>query len=258
MSKPITGDRIIDPNDQPTINRILQTIRNKESHSNYTAVNKGDGVTTNQATGAYQYLNSTWKGWAAKYSVAASYPTAAQAPPHIQDFIAEINVRAILASHSNHLAAVPIVWYYPKAWDNDAILDSIPAKSQGNTQTVRQYAEAWIKSYDGTSAGGANSDVSQVVPDSNSPMSVFDTVEYGLTHPWNGLLALATSPLDAIKAIGEMLSAAGRFLTNPDTWIRVLQVIGGTFLVGMGLWIATHSSDNMVPSGGLVSAAALA
>lgn len=254
MAKPIAGDRIIDPNDQPTINRILQTIRTKESHSNYTAINKGDGKTTNLATGAYQYLNSTWKGWAAKYAPAASYPTAAQAPPHIQDFVAEMNVRGILASHSNHLAAVPVVWYYPKAWDNDSLLDAIPAPGQGNTQTVRQYAENWIKTFDGTSPTGANSDMSQVVPDANSPMSIWDTVLYGFTHPQDSV----ANPLDALKAIAEMMATAGRFLASPGTWIRLLQVMGGTVLVGMGFWIITHNSENMVPSvSGIAATAAL-
>lgn len=252
MAKPIAGDRIIDPNDQTTINRILQTIRTKEAGNNYTAINKGKGANTNWATGAYQYLNSTWKVWASRYSVASPYPTAAQAPPHIQDFIAEMNVRSILASHSNHLAAVPVVWYYPKAWENDMLLDQVPVPGQGNTMTVRAYAESWIKTFDGTSPTGPNANIPQIVPDANSNQSVWDAILYGVTHPLDAI----TNPFDAMKALVEMLATAGKFLANPDTWIRLLQVVGGTVLVSMGFWVITHDSGNMIPKASDAIAAA--
>jgi hypothetical protein len=252
MSKPIAGDRLIDPNDTTTINRILETIRKKESGGNYTAINKGDGVTKNIASGAYQYLNSTWQGLVKNlnYEPGMQYPSAYQAPKSVQDFVAEVNVRRILATHGNHLAAVPIVWYYPAAWDNDAILDRIPAPSQGNKQTVRQYAEGWIRTFDGTSATGANADKAQVVPDTNSPMSPWETVVYGLTHPWEGL-ATITTPLDAIKA-------AMAILFSGQTWIRVLQVLGGVLMLGMGTWILTHEQPVGAAVKGATSAATMA
>lgn len=234
-SKPIAGDRVIDPTDQTTINHILKTIRTKESGGNYTAINKGHN-TTNWATGAYQFLNSTWKGLSKGVESAAGIPSAYQAPPSVQDFVAEIYVRQVLASHGNHLAAVPVSWYYPRAWDNDALLDAIPAPQQGNTQTVRQYAENWIKTYDGTPVQPNERNTSQVVPD--------------------GLPGIGTQILDALNPsnvfhgltnIGEVFAKMFEILTSAGTWIRVLQVLGGLSLVGMGLWIVTHNTSDMVP-----------
>lgn len=235
MSKPIAGDRVIDPNDQITINRILKTIRTKESGGNYQAVNKGDGVTVNIASGAYQFLNSTWRKLAAGKETAAGYPSAYQAPPNVQDFVAEAYVRSILSTHGYQLASIPVTWYYPSAWNNDALLDRVPAPNQGNTMTVRAYAEAWIKTFDGV-APDTNITAPQLVPDTNSPMSIWDTVLYGFTHPQDAV----KNPLDAMKAIAEMLAVFGRFISNPNSWVRILKVIGGLVAIGMGMWIITH------------------
>lgn len=225
MSKPIAGDRVIDPNDQASIDRILATIRSKEAGGNYTAVNKGDGVTTNWATGAYQFLNSTWRGLAKQYAVAAQYPTAYQAPKSVQDFVAEAYVRSILATHGWQLSSVPITWYSPSAWNNDAKLDAIPAPGQGNKQTVRQYAETWIKTFDGISPG-TNTSVPQQVP--NGPPGILTQMWDAVSDPASVFSGL-TSMVDLVRAAFEILTSAG-------TWIRVLKIIGGLIAIGVGLW----------------------
>lgn len=239
MTKPIAGDRVINPNDQATIDRILATIRIKEGGSKgYTAINKGDGVTTNQATGAYQFLNSTWKGLTRNTEVASQYPAAYQAPPSVQDFVAESYVLSILATHGYQLASVPVTWYYPRAWGNDAILDTIPAPNQGNTMTVRAYAEAWIKTFDGVTPG-TNTSKPQVVPSSSVPGGIGSQVWDAVSNPFSVFSGL-TSMVDLVKAMFEILTSAG-------TWIRVLKILGGMIAIGMGLWIVTH--DQPVKAG---------
>lgn len=67
------------------IGRFLACVRQHESHGNYRAENP---VST--ASGAYQYLDSTWRG-VAKWvrvngrKVAVKYPRASAAPAWVQD-----------------------------------------------------------------------------------------------------------------------------------------------------------------------------
>lgn len=120
---------------------ILDTIRTRESGGDYTA-----HAAKGSAAGAYQYVTGTWKHWADQAEISADlYPTADSAPPHIQDQVAGVNVTSILADHNNLVEAVPVIWYYPIAWDNDTIMDQVPAPQFGNTLTVREYQTGWLK-----------------------------------------------------------------------------------------------------------------
>jgi hypothetical protein len=105
---------------------ILDTIRTLESGGNYEIRNANAS-----AAGAYQYITSTWRYWAEQADVSTdTYPTADTAPPHIQDQVAGVNVSAILADNDNQVETVPVVWYYPAALGNDAIMDRIPVSRQ--------------------------------------------------------------------------------------------------------------------------------
>lgn len=242
MSTPIAGDRIVNPLDPLVIEHILQTIRNRESHSNYQALNK-----TASASGAYQYIDSTWKTKAIAVPGASQYPRAYQAPKTIQDAVAAANVMGILAVTGNHLAGVPVYWYSPAAWGNDAKLNSIPAPEAGNTQTVRQYAEGWLKDYDKWTGFEGDPQVVGTGGGINFPGSgILKDIGGSAADVFEGL----TSPLDVLKKIAELLTSAG-------TWIRVAQVVGGAAFVGMGLWIITHDSGSMVPKVPTIAAAAL-
>lgn len=213
----IAGDAIVDPSDRKVIDRILATIRGMESGGNYQQLNK-----TATASGAYQYVNGTWVTKSKAVSGANSYPRAYQAPPSVQDAVAEADVRAILSATGNHLAAVPVMWYYPISWPpregtNKGEIDYTPP---GNPLTVRQYAEAWLKRYYSaqiiaTGSGG----VQQGLP--NPVKAVKDAVNS------------ATSMLEVVKQIFSQLSSMA-------LWIRILKVIGGLIAIGMGLWIVTH------------------
>jgi hypothetical protein len=59
-----------------TLPAVLTAIMQCESSGNYTAVNPSSG-----ASGAYQFLTSTWQS----LSAGAGYATAAAAPPAVQD-----------------------------------------------------------------------------------------------------------------------------------------------------------------------------
>ncbi|MEP2372754.1 M23 family metallopeptidase [Ilumatobacter sp.] len=132
---------------------ILDTIRTLESGGNYQIESGGSS-----ASGAYQYIDTTWRYWAGEADVSTDlYPTAASAPDFIQDQVAGVNVSAILADNDNSVEAVPIVWYYPAALDDPSWMDRIPAPSAGNTLTVREYQTRWLDTYnEKAEAGGEN------------------------------------------------------------------------------------------------------
>ena len=98
---------------------ILDTIRTLESGGNYQIE-----AARSSASGAYQYIDSTWRYWAEQADISTDlYPTAASAPDFIQDQIAGVNVSAILADNDNSVDAVPIVWYYPAALNDQSWME---------------------------------------------------------------------------------------------------------------------------------------
>ena len=70
---------------------VLATIRTIESGGNYTVQNAGS-----TASGAYQFLDSTWANF-------GGYPHAWQAPPAVQDAKALTEVQAILGSNGGEV-----------------------------------------------------------------------------------------------------------------------------------------------------------
>jgi len=65
---------------------FLACVRRHESGGSYTAKNPNS-----TASGAYQYLNSTWRTMSARAGH-GGYPTARHAPPHVQDAVAQYTV----------------------------------------------------------------------------------------------------------------------------------------------------------------------
>ncbi len=121
---------------------VLATIRTLESGGDYTARAAGSS-----ASGAYQFLDSTW----ADYS---GYAHAWQAPPEVQDAKAAENVRGVLDRNDGDVTAVPVIWYIghlPAAGSPE--WDEVPAPSAGNVLTPRQYQQRWLAEYDRELAG---------------------------------------------------------------------------------------------------------
>jgi murein DD-endopeptidase MepM/ murein hydrolase activator NlpD len=118
------------------VSAVLATIRQLESGGDYTAQAAGSS-----ASGAYQFLDTTWNHY-------GGYPRAADAPPDIQDAKATEHVAHILDSNGNDTAAVPIVWYIghlPPPGSPE--WDTTPAPQAGNTLTPRQYQQRWLAAY---------------------------------------------------------------------------------------------------------------
>jgi len=114
------------------IANILATIRYLESRGNYTiAPNKGN------ASGAYQFIESTWDGY-------GGYRHAYQAPPAVQDERAAADVLRFLTMWNNDVSMIPVMWYYPRAARDTALMDIVPVPSAGNILTVREYQQRWL------------------------------------------------------------------------------------------------------------------
>ena len=96
------------------IGDILLTIRTIESGGNYTIPKNRGG-----ASGAYQYIDSTWNNY-------KGYPSAYLAPPEVQDERALADVNAILWNWKGDVSMVPVIWYYPLAVSNPVVDGSGP------------------------------------------------------------------------------------------------------------------------------------
>ena len=118
---------------------ILATIRDKESSGgNYTARSP-----SSSASGAYQFINSTWRNLTNKFGIGKEYRTAADAPPQVQDAVAAAYVSDILRRNNNDLSKVPLEWYT----GNSAGIMSASAVAANNGQTGNVYVDDWMRRY---------------------------------------------------------------------------------------------------------------
>jgi len=121
------------------IDTVLATIRTIESGGDYTAEARGS-----TASGAYQFLDSTWNGY-------GGYTRAADAPPEAQDALARRHVETVLEQYGGDVGAVPVVWYIgrvPEAGSPE--WDQIPAPEAGNVLTPREYQARWLDEFAAT------------------------------------------------------------------------------------------------------------
>ena len=107
------------------LEQVLATIRTLESGHDYQAINNGNGY--NRATGAYQFLRSSWASY-------GGYPEAWQAPRETQDAKAAEWATAILQEHGGDVGAVPVAWYIGHVpAPGSPRWDTVPVPSAGNT-----------------------------------------------------------------------------------------------------------------------------
>lgn len=121
--------------------QILATIKQRESQGNYSSENPAAGAT---ASGAYQFIDSTWQSLTAKYGIGTEYTRAVHAPPEIQDAVAKEYVKEILKQNNGDVSKVPLVWYT----GNAAGKISAAAIAKNGGLTPQQYQANWMKDFD--------------------------------------------------------------------------------------------------------------
>lgn len=119
----------------PDVNQILSTIRQVESSNNYGAQAKGSS-----ASGAYQFIDSTWQASTKKAGLGTEYARAKDAPPEVQDAVAAFAVRDILNRTGNDVTKVPLVWYTGNP-EGRMTADALKA-NQGLTPD--KYQQKWL------------------------------------------------------------------------------------------------------------------
>lgn len=119
------------------LEEILAAIRQRESGNNYQAK-----APKSSASGAYQFVDSTWQGLLKRYDLTGP-SSARDATPQLQDYVAGRYIADILKSHGGDLRAVPAVWYTGKY--DPSKLDYVPHPEAGNNLSVRAYVDHWLE-----------------------------------------------------------------------------------------------------------------
>ncbi len=55
-----------------------------------------------------------------------------------------VDVNRFLAQWNNDVSMIPVMWYYPRASRDAALMDIVPVPSAGNVLTVREYQQRWL------------------------------------------------------------------------------------------------------------------
>jgi hypothetical protein len=144
--------------------QILETIKKRESGGNYNAQNP-----YSSASGAYQFIDSTWQGLTRKYGIGSEFKSAKLAPKDIQDAVAKKYVDEILTQAGGDVSKVPLAWYTGNIQGNLG-----GAKIAPGHPGVSEYQSKWMNDYNkmgGVSgpAGGYTSQLSNVNPGSSLP-----------------------------------------------------------------------------------------
>lgn len=126
--------------------QVLETIKKRESSGNYQAQAPGSS-----ASGAYQFIDSTWRSLAKKYNIGTEFARAGDAPPDVQDAIASKYVEDILKQTGGDVSKVPNVWYTGNV--EGKMSDQALKANRG--QTATEYQEKWLKDFNKISSAGA-------------------------------------------------------------------------------------------------------
>jgi LysM repeat protein len=119
--------------------KVLATIRQMESGNNYTAQNP-----TSSASGAYQFIDSTWQSLTKKAGIGTEFKSAKDAPAAIQDQIAQMYLQEILGKAGGDLSKVPTAWFTGNVQGKSSVVS--PAQ-------VQAYVQKWMGIYSGMPGG---------------------------------------------------------------------------------------------------------
>lgn len=120
------------------VDKILATIRTRESGGDYGIKAKGSS-----ASGAYQFIDSTWQAQAKKAGVGTEFKSAKEAPKEIQDAVARAYVQDILNQAGGDVSKVPLAWYTGNI--QGKISPEALAANQGLTPEM--YQSKWLKDF---------------------------------------------------------------------------------------------------------------
>lgn len=138
--------------------KILETIKQRESGGNYQAQAKGS-----TASGAYQFIDSTWQSLTKKYGIGGEFKSAKMAPKEIQDAVAKKYVDEILKQSGGDVSKVPLTWYT----GNPQGKMSASALAANNGLTPEAYQSKWMADYNKVSTAGPRDRYKPVVTATN-------------------------------------------------------------------------------------------
>jgi len=132
------------------VDRILATIRQRESSGNYGLQGRGPG---NTASGAYQFIDSTWQSMTKKFGMGTEFATAGSAPKEVQDAVAKAYVQDILKRAGGDVSKVPLEWYT----GNLQGAMSPAALRANNGLTAESYQSKWMSEFQKQPGGASQS-----------------------------------------------------------------------------------------------------
>ena len=232
MSFPaIQGDMTMPtPVSNITMNGILATIRAMEPNGQY-----------GSASGAYQFIDSTWRSLAVAVGGAANYARAKDAPPAVQDMVAAFRANQLMNSYGGHLAAVPIGWYDQASLNDSARVDTAPP---GNPLTVRQYAEKWLTLYRAKNfsvGGGIDPTGVSTLPGAGIVGAVVNGVGGAVDAAGNAVTSVGKGVFGAVSSVSDFLN----LISDPKFLIRALKVVGGSGLIIVGIVMVVSDSQTV-------------
>ncbi len=172
-SAPVSGDGF-------TIDAILYGVKMHESGGSYTIQNQSGS----SASGAYQYLDSTWNGY-------GGYSRAMYAPPEVQDARARQDFAAAFSKYGNWDQAIMSHFGGPGFASDPSNFSSIPGAPGYNNPTGRTFL-------DSVYSKASSSPFSSASVSDNGPPPAGPTVSGG--------------------QMGDALSAAYGMLGTPYVW----------------------------------------
>jgi hypothetical protein len=143
------------------VDRILSTIRQRESSGNYGAQAPGSS-----ASGAYQFIDSTWQSMTKKFGMGEEYSSAKLAPKDIQDAIAKAYVKDILKRAGGDVSKVPLEWYTGNLQGK-----MTPEQlRKNNGLTSEMYQSNWMKEFQNQPGAATQQDTNSQFSDFFSQM----------------------------------------------------------------------------------------
>ena len=152
------------------VEKILSTIRMRESGGDYTIQSK-----SSSASGAYQFVDGTWRGLTKKFNVGTEYSRAYMAPPEVQDEVARRYANDILRRSGGDVSKVPLEWYT----GNINGVMSAKALAANNGLTPQEYQKRWMENYNDPSSitkGGGQYGAQAMSSDMAMGMAQFQTM----------------------------------------------------------------------------------